>query len=119
MSNIDNSCFTDIKQKFLLSITIHKAKNLRVLNADTFVVVSLEDVHKKTAVYQNHDHPYFNEYFVYELETSLNELLKKSLIIRVIQRKWICRKNLVIGEATLDLAAIWEAPSKFNANFFL
>lgn len=111
MSNIDTSCFSEIDQKFLLSVTVHEATNLAVLNADTFIVVGFEGTFKRTTVSENCDNPYFNEYFVFDIVCSLRDLLKKSLTVRVIQQKWICQKNVAIGEVTLDLSAIWEAPS--------
>lgn len=137
MSYIDWSCFSEIIQKFLVCVTVHKAKNLHVLNADTFVVVSFDKIHKKTATYQNSDCPYFNEvsnilivnihfscfyfkmlfynsqkYFVFEKSCSLRELLKESIALRVVQKKILCRSDRVIGELIVDLFSIWEAKRK-------
>lgn len=112
MSNIDLSCFSEARQQFLVCITVHKAKNLHILNADTFVLISFDRIHKKTSVYENSDCPYFNEYFVFDTERSLNDLLRQTIVIRVIQRKILCRRNPIIGELFIDLRSIWEAPSK-------
>lgn len=112
MSDIDISCYTDSIQKFLVCVTVHKATKLSILNADTFVIVSLNDILKRTSVIENSDCPYFNEYFVYDLECSLHDLLKKSLTFRVLQRKCLCRKNVTIGEVVLDLSTVWDTPSK-------
>lgn len=55
------SCFSKYKKNFLVSATIHKARNLNVLNADTFVVVSFNEEIKRTKIFQNSDCPFFNE----------------------------------------------------------
>lgn len=55
------SCFTKIEQHFLVTVTIHKARNLSAMNSDTYVVVNLQDDYKKTKIFQNSDCPYFNE----------------------------------------------------------
>lgn len=55
------SCFSKHKNSFLVSATIHKARNLNVLNADTFVVISFNEEIKKTKTFQNSDCPFFNE----------------------------------------------------------
>uniref|UniRef100_A0A336LYI1 CSON008109 protein n=1 Tax=Culicoides sonorensis TaxID=179676 RepID=A0A336LYI1_CULSO len=109
MSHIDLTCFSDAPQQFLICVTIHKAKHLHILNADTFVIVSFDQKHKKTFVYHNSDCPYFNEYFVFETTCTLNELLRKSIEIRVMQRKLFCKRNPVIGELIIDLRSIWES----------
>lgn len=113
MSHIDLSCFSEALQQFLVCVTIYKAKNLHVLNADTFVVISLDRMHKKTSVYENSDCPYFNEYFVFETVCALNELLSQTIVIRVVERKILCRRNPIIGEIFIDLRSVWEASSKF------
>lgn len=55
------SCFTKHQQHFLVSVTIHKARNLSVLNADTYVVIYFNDDSKKTSTHPKSDCPYFNE----------------------------------------------------------
>lgn len=55
------SCFTELAQHFLVCVTIHKARNLSIMNADTFTLVSLEKQQKRTATFKNSDCPYFNE----------------------------------------------------------
>lgn len=55
------SCFKNYEQHFLVTVTIHKARNLSVANGDTYVVVNLQNDYKRTSVYQNSDCPYFNE----------------------------------------------------------
>lgn len=54
-------CFNKHLRDFLVSITIHKARNLNVLNADTFVIASFNEDSKKTKTFQNSDCPFFNE----------------------------------------------------------
>lgn len=56
-----SSCFKDLPQNFLVCATIHKARDLSVLNSDTFITVCLDKIIKKTATFRNSDSPYFNE----------------------------------------------------------
>lgn len=64
MSEEISSCFNRNLGDFLISVTVHKARNLNVLNADTFVIVTMNDVKKKTKVYQKSDCPFFNEVLI-------------------------------------------------------
>lgn len=61
MSDDFLNCFTILQQEFLVCITVHKARNLSVYNADTYVKVTLDKKVKQTKVYQNSENPYFNE----------------------------------------------------------
>lgn len=112
MSNLNITCFSQFPQDFLVCVTIHQIKNLQVLNVDTFVLVSFNKTHKRTSIHQISDCPYFNEYFVFEIHCSLNQLLKESLVLRVLQKTWICKKNSLIGEAIVDLRSVWEEECK-------
>lgn len=114
MSNIDLSCFNETTQNFLICITIYRATNLKILNANTFVVVNFNNIFKRTTICNNSDNPYFNEYFVFDIESNLADLLKKPLIFRVFQLKCLCRRNVALGEVFLDLSTIWSYPSKFT-----
>lgn len=112
MSSYNLSCFTNAKQKFLVCTTLYKAVNLPILNADIYATVSIENTTKRTTICKSCDQPYFNEYFVFEFECPLVELLRKCLTIRVVHRKWICKKDVAIGEVALHLSTVWEATSK-------
>lgn len=61
MSEVLSDCFNKYLRDFLVSVTIHKARNLNALNADTLVIVNFNDATKKTKTYQNSDCPFFNE----------------------------------------------------------
>lgn len=62
MSDIDlYQCFNKHQKNFLVSTTIYKARNLNVLNADTFVTVTFNNDTKKTKTFPSSDCPYFNE----------------------------------------------------------
>lgn len=54
-------CFNKHQRDFLVTVTIHKARNLNVLNADTFVTVVFNGESRKTKVFQNSDCPFYNE----------------------------------------------------------
>lgn len=62
MSDIDlYQCFNKQRKDYLVSVTVFKAKNLNVLNADTFVAVTFNDETKKTKIFNCSDSPFFNE----------------------------------------------------------
>ena len=102
------SCFSKQRQEFLICATIHKARNLNILNADTFVVVNFQNSFKQTKIYQNSDCPYFNEYFVFEFNGSLEDLLKKNLRITVFENSCCIKKDQIIGELIINLSTIWK-----------
>jgi hypothetical protein len=54
-------CFNKHERDFLVSVTVHKARNLNTLNADTFVAISFNNETKRTKTYRNSDSPFFNE----------------------------------------------------------
>lgn len=113
MTNFQSaSCFSRQKQKFLICATIHKARNLNVLNANTFVVVNFLDAFKQTKIYQSSDCPYFNEYFVFEYDASLEDLLKKNLRITLFQNSCCIKKDQIIGELIVNLSTIWKQKCK-------
>ncbi|CAD7082064.1 unnamed protein product [Hermetia illucens] len=107
MSDDFLNCFTILQQEFLVCITVHKARNLSVYNADTYVKVTLDKKVKQTKVYQNSENPYFNEYFVFEVFCSLNELLRLTILFQVFRHN-LFRKDVLLGELFLDLATIWN-----------
>lgn len=61
MSEELSDCFTRHLRDFLISVTIHKARKLTAMNADTSVIVNFNEETKKTKTYQNSDCPFFNE----------------------------------------------------------
>ena len=67
-------CFNKYQRDFLVSVTVHKARNLNALNSDTFVAISFNNETKRTKTYRNSDSPFFNEVFI-SSERS-NNLLK-------------------------------------------
>lgn len=104
--------FIKEKRKFLICVKVHKVKNLHILNSDIFIVISFDRKHKKTSVYESSDVPYFSEYFVFGTTCSLNEILEKNIVIRVVERRSLCKRNAIIGELLINLSTIWHAPSK-------
>lgn len=125
-------CFNKHLRDFLVSVTVHKARNLIVLNADTFVTVNFNGDSKKTKTYQNSDCPFYNEvwifvsfwscvfnsfqlqYFVFELRMTLEELLKKNLRLSVIHDSSFLKRNSIIGEVNVNLSTVWKQNRKYN-----
>lgn len=107
-SSNESSCFSNQHRKnFLVCITVHKAKNLSTLNADTYVTISLGGTTKRTATVQNTDCPFFNEYFVFEQNCSVSELLRLNVSIRLLKKTCCAKKDMLLGEVVLDLNTVW------------
>ncbi|XP_055604569.1 fer-1-like protein 6 [Uranotaenia lowii] len=104
-------CFEAISQPFLLCVTVHKARHLKLLNEDTFVLVSCNGKHYRTKTFRNSDCPFFNEYFVFEIFTTKKQLFRLNLQLAVVHHRCISRKNQIIGEFTIGLKTIWDNPS--------
>jgi hypothetical protein len=54
------------------------------------------------------------QYFVFELRTTLEELIKKNLRISVIHASCFLKKNAIIGEVNVNLSTVWKQNCKFN-----
>lgn len=130
MSTAAALCFDSIQQSFLVCVAVHKARHLSVLNEDTFVLVSFDGKHRHTRTIRNSDCPYFNEvlhldqiqflpsrikhvlqYFVFEVHTSKENLLRKRVNISMLCRTCCSKRNRLIGEFSIDLRTIWENQS--------
>lgn len=61
MSSEVLNCFNKQSRDFLVSVAVHKARNLDVLNADTFVVVSFDEYDKRTKIFEKSDCPFYDE----------------------------------------------------------
>lgn len=61
MSLEDLQCFNKQSRDYLVSVAVHKARNLSALNANTFVLVNFDGDTKKTKVFDHSDCPFFNE----------------------------------------------------------
>lgn len=121
-------CFNRFDRVFLVSITVHKAKDLNVVNSDTFVAVTFNHETKRTKTYWNSSNPFFNavscanfekfsteyecpdyfQYFVYELKTTLENLLRMNIHFTVFKVSQVIRKTSVIGELNVNLSSIWN-----------
>lgn len=114
-SSTESSCFTNQNRKnFLVCITIHKAKNLPILNADTYVAISLDGTTKRTATAQNTDCPFFNEYFVFEQNCSVSQLLRLNVSLKLLKKTCCAKKDELIGEVILDVNTVWTMKGILN-----
>lgn len=112
-----DTCFANLPQHFLVSITVHKAKDLQVLNADTYVTVTLDKKTKQTATFKNSDCPFFNEYFVFEYYCSLSDLLRLNVSLVLFHKRKCARKDIRLGEIIVDLNMVWSLESEHLHNF--
>lgn len=112
-NELNISCFEDLPQHFLVCVTIHKAKNLSVLDADTYVRIIIDNKSKTTATFNKSDCPYFNEYFVFELYCGMKELLRKNVSLILFKRNCLCARDQYVGEVIVDMNSIWNMKSNF------
>lgn len=105
---IDLSCFTNKLQNFLICASIHKARDLKILNADTFIVTTFNNTSKRTSVSENSDSPVFNEYFVFDVNMRLTDLLKKNITFVLYHKTGCARRNVPQGELIIDCLMIWN-----------
>lgn len=91
MSELELECFNRQQKEFLVSISIHKARNLNVFNADTFVAVTFNGDTKKTKTFQCSDCPFYNEVTIinFNWESIINFLLS-ILFLKLGPRWMIC-----------------------------
>lgn len=106
-----DQCFINLPQHFLICVTIHKAKDLQVLNSDTYVIVTLDKKTKQTATAKNSDCPFFNEYFVFEYYCSLTELLRLNVSLVVFNKRRCTKRDVRLGEIVVDLSMVWNLES--------
>lgn len=109
--NTKNSdCLTSIThpQDFLVCVTIHKARNISILNVDTYVLVTLGKTTKATETAQNTDCPFYNEYFVFELSCSHEEMLRHTVTIGLYTKTCCAKQDLLMGDIFIDLNTVWN-----------
>lgn len=117
-----DQCFVNLPQHFLVCVTVHKAKDLQTLNADTYVTVTLDKKTKHTATFENSDCPYFNEYFVFEYYCNLTELLRLNVSLVLFNKRGCTKKDVRLGEIVVDLNMVWSLESKelcYGDSFFV
>lgn len=59
----------------------------------------------------NNCNPFF-KYFVFELRTTLEDLLKKNIGLVVLNSSRFLKKNSVIGEVNISLSTVWSQNCK-------
>lgn len=112
INNSLSQCFVNLPQNYLVCITIHKAKNLFTFNADTYVTINLNKKTKTTATIRNTDNPYYNEYFVFELNCTIQELLRHNVSIIIYQRKCCAKNDDILSKIQIDLSTVWHLPKQ-------
>ncbi|XP_035791066.1 myoferlin-like [Anopheles albimanus] len=101
-------CLQYSKQDFQICVTVYRARNLAVLNANTFVMVSLNGKYKRTrTAYKTHS-PYFNEYFSFALRTTKETLLGKCIHFGLHCTRMCTAMSSCIGKFSIDLRTTWE-----------
>ncbi|XP_030384983.1 fer-1-like protein 6 isoform X1 [Scaptodrosophila lebanonensis] len=108
--NASDDCFAGTKQAFLICVTVHKASEVGVPNGELYVKVSLDKMSKSTKTFPNSVNPFFNEYFVFEFNCTLAELLRHTILFE-LKKYVLCKKNLVIGDLLIDLHSVWNQPN--------
>ncbi|XP_050516741.1 otoferlin-like [Diabrotica virgifera virgifera] len=96
---------------FLITVNILEGRHYIWEDMDSVVVVRIDGHQKSTGVQKNTDCPYYNEYFVFEFYTTLENILEKNIKLLVIDPCKIWRRRKILGEITLDVATVWKQKS--------
>ncbi|XP_053673938.1 uncharacterized protein LOC128724197 [Anopheles nili] len=104
----NRTCLRERKQDFVVSITIYKARHLRELNSNTFVMVACNGKYKRTRTAYRTGNPYFNDYFSFSLHCSEKKLLTRGVLFGLYRASICTTLNSCVGECYVDLCTIWE-----------
>ncbi|CAG9864670.1 unnamed protein product [Phyllotreta striolata] len=96
------------KEVFLIAITILEGRHYVWPNMDSAVIIRIDNIQKSTTVKRNTDAPYYNEYFVFEFFSSLEDLLDKTIAISVVMPSTIWRHRKILGYISFDVATVWQ-----------
>ncbi|KAL1517880.1 hypothetical protein ABEB36_001586 [Hypothenemus hampei] len=91
---------------YQIAITIIEGRHYIWENVNSAVIVRVANKKKSTAVQKCTDNPFYNEYFVFELECAYEKLLEMPIVITVIQPRTFCRKRKILGSVKLDIATV-------------
>ncbi|XP_060520858.1 otoferlin [Cylas formicarius] len=100
---------------YLLTVNILEGRHYTWDNMDSAVTVALDQMKKCTKIKRGTDSPFYNEYFVFELSCTYEQLADKVLTIAVVQPATFCRKRKLLGTTKLDVFTIVSQP---NAQFY-
>lgn len=102
------NCDANLPQHYIIGVTIHKASYLTLQNASTFIEVSVDHQFiKHTASVDNSDTPFFNDYFVFEMDEPFGQLLKRTLRVAAFRKTCCAKKNECVGEFRIDIQTVW------------
>ncbi|CAH1647468.1 unnamed protein product [Spodoptera littoralis] len=99
-------------QYFQISVNVLEARKLTWLNpnsANSYVIVVLGKKKHRTTIRRNMEEPYYREYFMFELYVSIRDIQRSSIWLAVMEPR-CCAPPRLMGEASIDLGAIWSQP---------
>ncbi|KAJ8922150.1 hypothetical protein NQ315_004085 [Exocentrus adspersus] len=102
-------------ETFLITVAVLEGRHYIWTNMDSAVVVKVDQKKRCTAVKYSTDCPLYNEYFVFEFSTTLENMLEKRIMLTVIQPRSCCRRRKVLGDLNIDMATLW---SQENHQFY-
>ncbi|XP_026727991.1 otoferlin-like [Trichoplusia ni] len=108
-------------QYFQISVNVLEARKLIWMNphsANSYVIVVLGKKKHRTTIRRNMEEPYYREYFMFELYVSIRDLQRTSIWLAVMEPR-CCAPPRLMGEASIDLGAIWSQPSKWHPNLLI
>ncbi|XP_066151146.1 otoferlin [Euwallacea fornicatus] len=91
---------------YLVAITIIEGRHYIWDNMNSAVIVRVGNQKKSTAVQKSSDCPFYNEYFVFELESTYEKFLEQNIVITVIQPRSFARKRKILGSVKLDVTTV-------------
>ncbi|CAH1957356.1 unnamed protein product [Acanthoscelides obtectus] len=95
------------KKTYLVTIAVLEGRHYTILNMDSAVVVRIGDQKKTTNVKSKSDCPFYNEYFVFEFQTTHDKMMDTQINICVIRPRTVWRKTKILGCITLDVATVF------------
>ncbi|XP_035437997.2 otoferlin isoform X3 [Spodoptera frugiperda] len=99
-------------QYFQISVNVLEARKLTWMNpnsANSYVIVVLGKKKHRTSIRRNMEEPYYREYFMFELYVSIRDIQRSSIWLAVMEPR-CCAPPRLMGEASIDLGAIWSQP---------
>ncbi|RVE52196.1 hypothetical protein evm_003115 [Chilo suppressalis] len=102
----------EMPQYFQISVNILEARKLEWSHphlTNSYVVVIFGKKKYRTNIRRNMTDPYFNECFVFETFTSIQDLQRSSLWLAVMEPR-CCASSRLLGEASIEMGTIWMQP---------
>ncbi|XP_039286173.1 otoferlin isoform X2 [Nilaparvata lugens] len=96
------------RKLYNICISVLEAKYLAWIDIKTYVEIEIDGKKKCTKVKECSDRPFYNEYFVFEVQKSLLDLMSTDIEISMYKPRANFRKKKVLASIKLDIGTIWN-----------